>query len=44
MDIPSIVLPGGAMEAGPNMLTLEQIGMYSAKFKRKEISKRVYEF
>ncbi len=42
MDIPSIVLPGGAMEAGPNMLTLEQIGMYSAKFKRKEISKEEY--
>lgn len=36
-DIPSIFLPGGTMAAGPKMLTLEQIGKYSAMFERKEI-------
>lgn len=39
INIPSIVVTGGVMEAGPNLLTLEQIGMYSAKEKRGEITK-----
>lgn len=34
---PAIVVPGGTMNAGPDMLTLEQLGMYSAKFHRGEI-------
>ena len=37
VDIPSIFVPGGTMNAGPDMLTLEQLGMYSAKFQRGEI-------
>lgn len=37
VDIPSIVVPGGTMNAGPEMLTLEQLGMYSAKYERGEI-------
>ena len=37
VDIPSVVVPGGTMNAGPEMLTLEQLGMYSAKFQRGEI-------
>ena len=36
-DVPSVVVPGGTMNAGPEMLTLEQLGMYSAKFQRGEI-------
>ena len=39
LDMPSIVVTGGVMEAGPNLLTLEQIGMYSAMEKRGEITK-----
>ncbi len=39
VDIPSIMVPGGTMNAGPEMLTLEQLGMYSAKFERGEIDK-----
>lgn len=38
LNIPSVVVPGGVMEAGPDLLTLEQIGMYNAQYKRKEIS------
>ena len=34
---PAIVLPGGTMNAGPELLTLEQLGMYSAKYERGEI-------
>ena len=34
---PAVVVPGGTMNAGPEMLTLEQLGMYSAKFERGEI-------
>ena len=37
VDIPSIVVPGGTMNAGPEMLTLEQLGMYSARYQRGEI-------
>ena len=37
VDIPCVVVPGGTMNAGPEMLTLEQLGMYSAKFERGEI-------
>ena len=28
VDIPSVFVPGGTMNAGPEMLTLEQLGMY----------------
>ncbi len=37
VNIPAIVVSGGTMNAGPDMLTLEQLGMYSAKFQRGEI-------
>ena len=37
VDIPAVVVPGVTMNAGPEMLTLEQLGMYSAKFERGEI-------
>ena len=38
VNIPSVFVPGGTMNAGPEMLTLEQLGMYSAKFERGEIA------
>lgn len=38
-NIPSIMITGGVMDAGPDLLTLEQIGMYAAKEKRGEITK-----
>ena len=44
LNIPSIVVTGGIMAAGPNMLTLEQLGTYSAKFERGEISKEEFSF
>ncbi len=37
VNVPAVVVPGGTMNAGPEMLTLEQLGMYSAKFQRGEI-------
>lgn len=36
-QIPAIMVTGGTMSAGPNLLTLEQLGMYSAKYERGEI-------
>ncbi len=36
VNIPSIVIPGGVMQAGPKMLTLEQLGIYSARYERGE--------
>ena len=38
VDIPAIVMTGGVMDAGPDLLTLEQIGKYSAMQKRGEIT------
>ncbi len=38
LNMPAIFVPGGIMKAGPNLLTLEQIGKYSAQYTRKEIS------
>ena len=37
VDIPAVVMTGGTMAAGPDMLTLEQLGMYSAQYERGEI-------
>lgn len=39
VNIPSVVVPGGTMSAGPEMLTLEQLGKYSAQYERGEIGK-----
>jgi dihydroxy-acid dehydratase len=38
LNIPAVVVTGGVMDAGPGLLTLEQIGKYSAMKKRGEIS------
>ena len=38
VNIPSVVVPGGVMAAGPELLTLEQLGKYSAMYQRGEIS------
>lgn len=37
VNIPSVFVPGGTMNSGPEMLTLEQLGMYSAQYERGEI-------
>ena len=44
IDIPAIVVTGGVMEAGPDLLTLEQIGKYSAMYQRGEISEEQFTF
>ena len=44
INIPSIVVTGGVMEAGPDLLTLEQIGKYSAMFQRGEIPEEQFTF
>jgi len=38
VNIPSILVTGGVMDAGPDLLTLEQIGIYAAKHSRGEIT------
>ena len=37
VNIPSVVMTGGTMAAGPELLTLEQLGMYNAMYERHEI-------
>ena len=37
VNTPAVVVTGGTMSAGPDLLTLEQLGMYSAKYERGEI-------
>jgi dihydroxy-acid dehydratase len=38
INMPAVVVGGGVMNAGPDLLTLEQIGMYDAMYKRGEIT------
>jgi dihydroxy-acid dehydratase len=44
LDMPAILVPGGIMNPGPKMLTLEQIGTYSAKYERGEITEEQYKY
>ncbi len=44
LNMPSIVITGGVMDAGPDLLTLEQIGAYDAMYQRGEISGEQLEF
>ena len=44
VNIPSVVIPGGTMAAGPDMLTLNELGKYSAEYERGEISKEKLEW
>lgn len=44
INIPSIVVTGGVMDAGPDLLTLEQIGKYDAMCKRGEITEEKLTF
>lgn len=44
LNIPSIIVTGGVMDAGPDLLTLEQIGMYSAMYQRGEITAEQLQF
>lgn len=39
INIPTVVITGGVMPPGPDGLTLEQLGAYSAMYRRGEISK-----
>lgn len=42
LNMPAVFVPGGIMKAGPDLLTLEQIGTYSAQYQRKEITSEQY--
>lgn len=42
LNMPAVFVPGGIMKAGPNLLTLEQIGTYNAQYERKEISEEQF--
>lgn len=44
LNMPSIMVTGGVMDAGPDLLTLEQIGAYNAMCVRGEISKEQFLF
>lgn len=44
LNIPSVVVLGGVMKAGPDLLTLEMIGKYSAMYQRGEITKERFDF
>ncbi len=44
VDLPSIMVTGGVMDPGPDLLTLEQIGKYSAMFERHEITEEKFRY
>lgn len=44
IDTPAVVIAGGTMAAGPELLTLEQLGMYSAQYERGEITQEKFDW
>lgn len=42
LNIPAVLVTGGVMNAGPDLLTLEQIGTYSAMYERGEITEEQF--
>ena len=44
INIPLVILAGGVMDAGPDLLTLEQIGAYHAMYERGEIDREQMHF
>lgn len=44
LDMPAIMITGGVMDAGPDLLTLEQIGAYQAMCTRGEISEEKLQY
>ena len=44
INMPSVLVTGGVMNAGPGLLTLEQIGIYSAQCARGEITQEQLEW
>ena len=44
LDLPSLVVPGGVMEAGPSGQTLEAVGTAYAELRRGELDLEQYEF
>lgn len=43
-NMPTVVVPGGVMGPGPDLLTLEQIGTYSAMCQRGEITQEQFDY
>ena len=43
-NLPSVVVPGGVMAAGPDLLTLEMIGKYNAECARGEITPEEFDY
>ncbi len=44
LDLPAVFVPGGVMAPGPDCLTLEQIGTYSAMFQRGELAQEQFQW
>ena len=44
LNLPSIVVTGGVMSPGPDLLTLDELGKYSARYQRGEITKEQLDF
>lgn len=44
LDLPAVFVPGGVMAPGPDRLTLEQIGTYSAMYQRGELTGEQFAF
>ncbi len=44
VNLPSVVVCGGTMKAGPELLTLNELGVYSARYERGEINKERLEW
>lgn len=44
LGMPAIIMPGGVMQTGPSETTLDMVGTYHSRFKRRKMSRKDYEF
>lgn len=44
LGIPAIILPGGVMQTGPSETTLDMIGTFYSRFRRRKMTRKDYQF
>jgi dihydroxy-acid dehydratase len=44
LKMPAIVMPGGVMQTGPSDTTLDKVGTYYSRFKRRKMTRKDYQF
>ncbi|GAB4344630.1 MAG: dihydroxy-acid dehydratase [Candidatus Abyssubacteria bacterium] len=44
LKLPALLMPGGVMQTGPSDTTLDRVGTYYSRYRRRKISRKDYQF